>query len=200
MRDVDDGRAGGPQIAQDGEQPLGVARRRGSTSARPGPAAARSSTGRARSRRTAAARWTAVRSGVLGGEIWHADAGRAAARCRRASAGDRAAAAARRACGSRPRNTLPATSSVSMTSSSWWMMPMPRRAASAGPCIATGAPSMRISPASARWMPARIFISVDLPAPFSPTSADDLAGRHVEVHAIERDDAGKPLGDRRHLQ
>ena len=49
-------------------------------------------------------------------------------------------------------------------------------------------------------MPARIFINVDLPAPFSPTSADDLAGREVEVHAIERDDAGKSLGDRRHLQ
>ena len=28
----------------------------------------------------------------------------------------------------------------------------------------------------------------------------DLPGRQLEVHAVERDDAGKPLGDRRHLQ
>ncbi len=29
---------------------------------------------------------------------------------------------------------------------------------------------------------------------------DDLAGSHVEVHSIERDHAGKSLGDSRHLQ
>ena len=58
----------------------------------------------------------------------------------------------------------------------------------------------RISPESARWMPARIFISVDLPAPFSPDERHDLAGRDLEVHAIERDHPGKSLGDRRHLQ
>ena len=125
----------------------------------------------------------------------------AAARCRRPCAGDRAAAAARRECGSRPRNTLPATSSVSISSSSWWMTAMPSRAASAG--------SVHGRPARRRCGSRRsrrdgcrpgIFISVDLPAPFSPTSADDLAGRHVEVHAVERDDAGKALGDRRHLQ
>src|SRR5688572_13278896 len=32
-------------------------------------------------------------------------------------------------------------------------------------------------PASGRWTPARIFISVDLPAPFSPTSACASPGR-----------------------
>src|SRR5688500_995014 len=49
-------------------------------------------------------------------------------------------------------------------------MAMPRRAASAGPCITTGASSNEMSPESGRWIPARIFIKVDLPAPFSPTS------------------------------
>ena len=37
--------------------------------------------------------------------------------------------------------------------------------------MTTGLPSMSISPESAGCAPARIFISVDLPAPFSPTSA-----------------------------
>src|SRR5579884_252478 len=48
---------------------------------------------------------------------------------------------------------------------------MPSRSAVRGPSIATGAPSTSIVPPSAGCAPARIFISVDLPAPFSPTSA-----------------------------
>src|SRR5438093_7761645 len=35
----------------------------------------------------------------------------------------------------------------------------------------TVSPSIRISPASMGWMPARHLMSVDLPAPLSPTSA-----------------------------
>ena len=42
----------------------------------------------------------------------------------------------------------------------------------AGPIINTvGWPLIRISPESGRWAPERTFISVDFPAPFSPTSA-----------------------------
>src|SRR5580658_11053675 len=48
---------------------------------------------------------------------------------------------------------------------------MPSRSAARGPSIVTTTPSTAISPASAGSAPARIFISVDLPAPFSPTSA-----------------------------
>src|SRR5215203_5205790 len=48
---------------------------------------------------------------------------------------------------------------------------MPRRAASFGPWICTGWPSKRISPLSNGWIPAMHLISVDLPAPLSPTSA-----------------------------
>src|ERR1700681_4556600 len=50
-------------------------------------------------------------------------------------------------------------------------MPIPSRSAVRGPSIATLLPSIVISPESAGCAPARIFIRVDLPAPFSPTSA-----------------------------
>src|SRR5262245_37079213 len=46
---------------------------------------------------------------------------------------------------------------------------MPRFMASRGVAILTGAPSTRISPASARCTPERMLISVDFPAPLSPT-------------------------------
>src|ERR671911_282616 len=48
---------------------------------------------------------------------------------------------------------------------------MPRRAESFGPWMCTGSPSKRISPLSNGWMPAMHLISVDLPAPLSPTRA-----------------------------
>src|ERR1017187_10355324 len=51
------------------------------------------------------------------------------------------------------------------------MNPIPSARASAMWRIVTGRPSNQISPASAWWTPPRIFISVDLPAPFSPMSA-----------------------------
>src|SRR5437870_3562103 len=48
---------------------------------------------------------------------------------------------------------------------------MPRRNASRGEAKVTGAPSQRISPASGRSAPAMSLRRVDLPAPFSPTTA-----------------------------
>src|SRR5262245_47631567 len=50
------------------------------------------------------------------------------------------------------------------------MMRTPRRCASRGPPIDTTSPPRRISPASPESAPLRIFIRVDLPAPFSPSS------------------------------
>ena len=73
--------------------------------------------------------------------------------------------------GSRPRNTLAATSRLSSTLSSWWMNAMPSFIASVTPLIFTGWPSTRISPASGWQTPPRIFMRVDFPAPFSPQSA-----------------------------
>ena len=58
----------------------------------------------------------------------------------------------------------------------------------------------KISPSSARSAPARIFISVDLPAPFSPTSDEHFAGANVERNVGERAHAGKRLPDAAHLE
>ena len=69
---------------------------------------------------------------------------------------------------------------------------MPCSIASRGLDEANGLPCQRISPRSALTSPARIFSSVDLPAPFSPTSAcaspsatSKLTPRRA-VHGAER--------------
>ena len=49
-------------------------------------------------------------------------------------------------------------------------------------------------------MPAMIFISVDLPAPFSPISACTRAALQAELDIVERDDAGEFLADALDLQ
>jgi hypothetical protein len=54
--------------------------------------------------------------------------------------------------------------------------PMPSVWAPWGEWIRTGRPSRRISPSSGATMPLRILSSVDLPAPFAPTSAWISAG------------------------
>src|SRR5580765_1121691 len=51
------------------------------------------------------------------------------------------------------------------------MIAIPASRASAGPLRRTSCPSMRMTPASGGCTPARIFTSVDLPAPFSPRRA-----------------------------
>ena len=56
-------------------------------------------------------------------------------------------------------------------------------------------PRSRISPASGAWTPARILISVDLPAPFSPSSACTSPAAEVEIDAVERERAGEALGE-----
>ena len=53
----------------------------------------------------------------------------------------------------------------------WWTMPIPSSIAAAGEPMSTGRPSTRISPSSGRYRPYRTDISVDLPAPFSPSRA-----------------------------
>src|SRR5215510_10880152 len=60
---------------------------------------------------------------------------------------------------------------------SWKMIAMP----AACDCLAlskiASSPSSRSRPESGRWTPARILTSVDLPAPFSPTSPCTSAGK-----------------------
>src|SRR6187397_1271005 len=55
-------------------------------------------------------------------------------------------------------------------------MPMPTLRASAGEAKRTATPSTRTSPSSGWTAPARIFMSVDFPAPFSPTTAWTMPG------------------------
>src|SRR3954454_9026445 len=69
------------------------------------------------------------------------------------------------------------TSRLSHSARSWYTTSIPRRPASFGPWILTSRPSKRISPLSGECVPAMHLISVDLPAPLSPTSAITSLGR-----------------------
>ncbi len=53
----------------------------------------------------------------------------------------------------------------------WWTMPIPWEMASCGEVIFVGWPLMLISPSSGWYRPYKMFIKVDLPAPFSPNKA-----------------------------
>src|SRR4051812_21320258 len=63
----------------------------------------------------------------------------------------------------------------------WKTMPMPAPIASAGEENDSSRPSTSIVPESGFWTPYRIFISVDLPAPFSPTRACTVPRRTVTL-------------------
>ena len=96
---------------------------------------------------------------------------------RRAKIGSTSAAIRRRSMsrsgpfrGSRPMNTLPAASRLSSRLSSWCTKAMPAPIASATVMASRSTPSMRMWPRVGATTPPSTFISVDLPAPFSPTS------------------------------
>ena len=72
---------------------------------------------------------------------------------------------------SRPRKMFSTTDRWAARFSSWWISTTPCASASAMDAKATGAPLTRMAPVPGRTCPARIFSSVDFPAPFSPTSA-----------------------------
>ncbi len=91
---------------------------------------------------------------------------------RRRSSRVRAAASPRRVNPPResscPRKMFSAMVRPSTTSSSWYIVAMPIASPASGSGISTTSPSHRISPSSGRWTPARVLMSVDLPAPFCP--------------------------------
>ena len=72
---------------------------------------------------------------------------------------------------SSPRNMLAATVRCGQSTTSWWTTFMPSAIASCGDPRATGFPRHRISPLVRAIAPDRSLIKVDLPAPFSPTTA-----------------------------
>ncbi len=71
---------------------------------------------------------------------------------------------------SRPMKMLSRTLRFGASESSWWMIEMPWSRASVEEENVTGLPSRMISPEVGWITPERIFIRVDLPAPFSPKS------------------------------
>ncbi len=75
--------------------------------------------------------------------------------------------------GWRSRKMFSATVSSGMRLSSWWMIAMPARSASRVPVKRMTSPRTMILPSydGCGHTPLSTFISVDLPAPFSPTSA-----------------------------
>ena len=62
--------------------------------------------------------------------------------------------------------------------SSWWMIDRPRSRACSGDWMSTFSPCSQISPpGSDLWIPVSTFMSVDLPAPFSPQRPKTSPGR-----------------------
>src|SRR5215204_3090896 len=64
-----------------------------------------------------------------------------------------------------------ATDITGISMKCWCTIPIPWSIASPGPEKRTRSPLTKISPSSGEYSPYRMFISVDLPAPFSPSSA-----------------------------
>jgi hypothetical protein len=75
----------------------------------------------------------------------------------------------------------------------WWTMPMPWAMASAELRNRTGSPSTSSSPASGWYSPKITFISVDLPAPFSPSRQWTSPRRSVRSIASLASTPGKRL-------
>jgi len=73
--------------------------------------------------------------------------------------------------GSRPMKMFWATVRSCARLSSWWIMVIPIRCAARVSGICTSRPRKKIFPSSFGYTPVSTFIRVDLPAPFSPTSA-----------------------------
>ena len=66
---------------------------------------------------------------------------------------------------------LSATERSGISDNSWKMQAMPAAFAAAGDANETGSPSSSMRPSSGATTPAMILISVDFPAPFSPSTA-----------------------------
>ncbi len=73
-------------------------------------------------------------------------------------------------------------------------MPMPRRRASSGDLGETSTPSRIIVPDVRVTTPAITLVSVDFPAPFSPTSAWISRALKVKIDTVDRGNAGIELG------
>src|SRR5919199_1438275 len=82
---------------------------------------------------------------------------------------------------SAPSMTFSATVSGATSMKCWWTMPMPRAIALRGESKCTTWPSSRIWPSSGEVNPYSTFMSVVLPAPFSPNSASTSPGNNSRL-------------------
>ena len=80
------------------------------------------------------------------------------------------------------------------------MIRIPASSASRGPENRTGRPLKRISPSYSVIAPARIFMSVLLPAPFSPQRATTSPARAKTTRPASARTPAKALGDVPHLE
>ena len=80
------------------------------------------------------------------------------------------------------------------------MIRIPASSACRGPENRTGLPLSTISPSYSMIAPARIFMSVLLPAPFSPQRATTSPGPAENDTSLQRTHAPEALGDVPHLQ
>src|SRR5579872_793635 len=84
--------------------------------------------------------------------------------------------------GSRPMKKLRVIERSGIIARSWKTVAMPMSSASRGLENATGLPSTRKSPPVGRWTPESVFISVDFPAPLSPSrQSTSLALTFIET-------------------
>ncbi|MNV67989.1 hypothetical protein D3C71_1608150 [compost metagenome] len=76
-----------------------------------------------------------------------------------------------------PRLTLSISVRLGTSIECWKTVPMPSDSARCGEAIAISAPSTRIEPSSGCCRPESMLTSVDLPAPFSPSSTCTSLGK-----------------------
>ena len=97
--------------------------------------------------------------------------------------------------GLEPSIRFSSTVSVGMRLRCWYTMPMPRSRPARGESMRTSRPSTRMVPLSGWYSPDRMLMSVDLPAPFSPSRHRTSPAHRREADAVVGDDAREGLGD-----
>ena len=91
----------------------------------------------------------------------------------------------------RPRKMLSATLIDGTSDSSWWITATPSAAGFEREAGRTPGRRSRSCPAKSVWTPARILISVLLPAPFSPGQDVHLAAEDLEVDVLAAPSRGR---------
>ena len=143
-----------------------------------------SSSGRRASARASTMRWRRLAGSVSTGAS-SGTSSPAAAAIARAAARVRARVTnrpgPRRASASRVRFSATETPNTTPSSMFWWTVSMPAFRASSGPARSRRRPRRRSSPVVGRVTPESTLISVDLPAPFAPTSPNTSPARISRV-------------------